>query len=144
MRYTNPHTHSRTTTHGPLWQMTGTATELVFVQPQPSAVNATLPASAAERRRSLSIDTSCPRSAQQQTHRCCRSTGQTDRQTDRQTDLRTLNRYIYAGKKVNVAHTRLPSVGYRRLSRIPVLGSQPAGDTHTHTRLTALCPGLPR
>jgi len=29
---------------------------------------------------------------------------------------------------------------------MPVLGSQPARDTHTHThtRLTALCPGLPR
>ena len=27
---------------------------------------------------------------------------------------------------------------------IMVLGNQPAGDTHTHTRLTALCLGLPR
>ena len=27
---------------------------------------------------------------------------------------------------------------------IPVLGSQPAGDTHTHVRLMALFPGLPR
>jgi len=63
----------------------------VCVQPRPSAVNMTLPAFAAECRAAallllstgacscmLTSDYSCPRGAQQQTHRCCcRSMGET-------------------------------------------------------------------
>ena len=45
-----------------------------------------------------------------------------DKQTDRGT-IHTRSSAYYAGKKVKVAHTRLPSVGV-----IPVLGSQPAID----------------
>jgi len=41
----------------------------VYVQPPTSAVNVTPPAFAAERRRPLSINISCPWSAQQQTRR---------------------------------------------------------------------------
>ena len=56
----------------------------VCVEPGPSAVNATLPAFSAQRRRLLSTDISCPRGAQQQT---CRtplllSIDGRDRQTD--------------------------------------------------------------
>jgi len=42
--------------------------------------------------------------------------GQTDRHTDGRTDARQSHRpcsAYYAGKKVLVAHTRLPSVGFR-------------------------------
>ena len=34
------------------------------------------------------------------------------------------------GKKVKLAHTRLPSVGPRVPELIPILGSQPAGDVN--------------
>ena len=74
-----------------------------------SAVNMTLPAFAAKRRAvalccgavaaerpSLSINTSCPRGAQQQTHHTplLRSNDGTDAWTDRQTDGGTLDRFI--------------------------------------------------
>ena len=46
-------------------------------------------------------------------------------------------------KKVKVAQYSIAECRVPEL--IPVFGSQPAGDTHTHTRtrLTALFPGLP-
>jgi len=54
----------------------------IFVQPRPSAVNITLPAFAAERRRLLSIDISCPWRAQQQTRRTPLPISGTDRRAD--------------------------------------------------------------
>jgi len=51
----------------------------IFVQPRPSAVNITLPAFAAERRRNLSIDIICPWGAQQQTRRTPLPISGTDR-----------------------------------------------------------------
>jgi len=35
---------------------------------------------------------------------------------------------VYLCQKITLAHTRLPSVGFRSVELIPVLGSQPAGD----------------
>jgi len=61
-------------------------TQRVCVQPSTAATNVSLPAFAAERRRLLSIDISCPPGAQQQTRR----TGQTDG--------RTPDRYIDAAR----------------------------------------------
>jgi len=61
-------------------------TQRVCVQPSIAATNVSLPAFAAERRRLLSIDISCPPGAQQQTRR----TGQTDG--------RTPDRYIDAAR----------------------------------------------
>jgi len=56
-----------------------------------SVVNMTLPAFAAERRRLLSIDISCPRGAQQQTRRTplLLSNDGTDRRMDAETDGRS-------------------------------------------------------
>jgi len=84
----------------------------------------------------LSIDISCPHGAQQQTRRTLllRSNDGTGRRTDGRTDTRSLPRSCsacypgsashrelsvsrYKEKKVKVSHTRLPSVGFRRLSR---------------------------
>jgi len=63
----------------------------------------------------LSISLSYPPGAQQKT---CRTLPQ--RSTDRRTDTGPFHRpcsAYYAGKKVKVAHTRLPSVGFRGWSR---------------------------
>jgi len=64
--------------------------------PPTSAVNVTLPA-AAERRRQLSIDISCPRGARRSSKPaagrcCCRLTGQTDGRTDGRTDAQPFRR----------------------------------------------------
>ena len=67
----------------------------VCVQPRLSDDDVTLPAFAAEHRRLLSIDISCPRRAQQQTATrccCCRSTGQTDGRADGRTEARPFHR----------------------------------------------------
>ena len=54
---------------GQLFEVKRSIHQRVCVQPRPSAVDMTLPAVAAERRRLLSIAVFCPRGAQQQTRR---------------------------------------------------------------------------
>jgi len=68
------------------------ANKYVCVRPRSSAVNTTLPAFAAERRRLLSIDISWQRGAQQQTRRTPLLLSIDG--TDGQTDGRTLDRFI--------------------------------------------------